>query len=149
MYSQDLPSKEEILKLNSSEKMKLYELNKQSPMINMLLSSAIPTIGHYKVGNWKKGRKIVTRGVIITVSTSLILGLLSGGEKEGAILAGITLIGGLGTTIIRQALDAGNETEKYNKKLHENIFGETPPQMGLNLQPNSQGANLTFAYFFK
>ena len=53
MYSQDLPSKEEILKLNSSEKMKLYELNKQSPMINMLLSSAMPTIGHYKVGNWK------------------------------------------------------------------------------------------------
>ena len=78
LYAEDLPSKEELLKLNSSEKMKLYELNKQSPITNVLLSTIAPSLGHYRAKNWKRGGKVIYEGARKTAGYMVIVALAAG-----------------------------------------------------------------------
>ena len=146
VFAQNLPLQSEIEKMTSAEKILLYQNMQQYPIDNMMRSYFLPTIGHYRVHNWKRGAKLYFGGILISVGLGISLEtVLQKNENEGYMYA---MIGGV-ITHIWQIVDAGKETKKYNNNIYRKIFGKEPPSMSFKLKPTHKSANLTMTYSFK
>ena len=150
LFAQNLPPQSDIEKMTATEKMMLYNMNQQNPTSNMLASWLVPTLGHYKTGNWKRGATIYFGGLLISFGAGLGLDYMI--EQDGDVTSDDGLfIGWIGGAIISniwQVADAGIQTKRYNRRLYKSIFGQEPSSIGFKLQPTCQGATLTMSYAF-
>ena len=150
LFAQYLPPQSEIVKMSSTEKLMLYNLNKKSPALGVVYGMIVPTLGHAYSNNWKRGIMINSAKL-----SSYILSVIYNDnafdagskrkdyEKKSELFENLFLL-----ILIADVVDSGFEATKYNRKLYKNIFGEEPPSFSLHLQPTYQGANLTMSYAF-
>ena len=166
LFAQYLP---DMSDMNETEKMLVFENNEKHPELGVIFSIFLPTSGHAYAGNW-------LRGIIFTGSKySAIIGGALLPEKCSTTTYptdtfnstspsyGFTdiykkcetdpisyVLFGLGVVLHWwEIIDAGKEVTRYNDKLYRHIFGKEPPSISFNLQPISNGANLTMSYAFK
>ena len=73
VFAQSLPLQSAIEEMTPSEKFLLYQNMKQDPIENMLRSYLFPTLGHYRINKWKRGAKIYFGGLLISLSSGIVL----------------------------------------------------------------------------
>ena len=146
VFSQNLPLQSEIAKMTHTEKTLLYHNMQQDPVENMVRSYLFPTLGHHRINKWERGAKIYFGGLLISVASGIVLDAVFQPTEPSVFI--YAMIGGA-ITHVWQVVDAGKETNKYNRRLYKTIFGTEPPSIGFHFQPTYKGANLSMTYSFK
>ncbi|MFA8342787.1 MAG: hypothetical protein ACEPO8_07410 [Rhodothermaceae bacterium] len=130
--------------LTNSQKNAMYENQKKSPATARVLSFLISSTGHAYAGNWGAGLaflggRVLCVGAAVNAETEE--------EAKGWLI-------GLVALAIWEIVDAGNEAEKYNRRLYNKIYGSQ--SFGINISPMKQicnipvsdGVQLNFSYNF-
>ena len=118
-----IPSKSDILTMSEEQKISLYKENKINPYFNAMISTLLPTYGHYKINKWSRGVKIS-----FLIFPSLMIMLMDenppwSGRNISDDVVSAEQVGKL-INLIRIILlsDTFYQTTVYNKNLHETIF---------------------------
>ena len=171
LFGQNLPPQSDIEKMSSSEKMKLYHLEKKSPALGVFYSILLPTAGHAYAGNWGRGLKInatkYSLGLIGTYSLVRYFDYYSLNQKGSGFEcldnideicdAPTKELNKYGTSsmffyiatlgvYIYELIDVSKQTNNYNKNIYKRLFPQEPTSIGFNLQPTYNGATLTMSY---
>ena len=158
LFAQYLP---DMSDMNETEKMLVFENNEKHPELGVIFSIFLPTSGHAYAGNWLRGISFtgskysaIIGGALlpeICTTTTHTYGYTYTYTNEKCETNPISyVLVGLGVVLHWwEIIDAGKEVTRYNDKLYRHIFGKEPPSISFNLQPISNGANLTMSYAFK
>jgi len=142
VFSQYLP---DMTDMNEIEKMMVFQYNKKSPAIGVILSILLPSAGHAYAGNWREGLFFTATQIVafpIIPTTVCVV------EQETCSIIAPTMLGTMLVIRIWEIIDAGKEVKRYNNKVYRKIFDRGPPSLSMHLQPTYQGANLTMSYSF-
>jgi len=131
--------------LTNSQKNAMYENQKKSPATARVLSFLISSTGHAYAGNWGRGLSFLGARV-------LCVGAAFETSDENAQRGWLL---GMFAIAIWEIVDAGNEAEKYNRRLYNRIYGASS-NFGFNISPVKQicnipvndGVQLNFSYNF-
>ena len=124
----DFVSKQEIVNMSEEEKGFLYGKYKINPFGNTLISVLIPTLGYYRINQWKqRGRNCIYIYFTIGVALEVVHQIKNipesfsprGYYENNAMLDSFASI-----YLGLYAFDVYNQTKKYNRNLYKYIFGE-------------------------
>ena len=126
-------SKQEIINMSEDEKDILYRKYKVNPFGNTIISFFVPTLGYYRINQWKKRGRNCT---CIYLASGMVLQLRVGTDNMTKEALGhpeerrdVNKIGEsfAGIFIALHLFDVYNQTKKYNGNLYQYIFGQKAP----------------------
>ena len=127
-------SKQEIINMSEDEKGILYGKYKVSPIGNALFSFFIPTLGYYRINQWReRGRNCIYIYFASAMALQLAVGVNNVGREVAQELeitrketSDVNEIGGsfAGIFIALHLFDVYEQTKKYNRNLNKYIFGQ-------------------------
>ena len=130
-------SKQEIINMSEDEKGILYGKYKVSPIGNALFSFFIPTLGYYRINQWReRGRNCIYIYFASAMALQLAVGVNNVGREVAQELeitrketSDVNEIGGsfAGIFIALHLFDVYEQTKKYNRNLNKYIFGKEAP----------------------
>lgn len=115
----------------NQQKLAMYNNQKKNPGTAGVLSFLISSTGHAYAGNWGRGL-LFLGGRILCVSVA------SNAESKDHAIGGLIAFLGLA---IWEIIDAGNEVDKYNKRLYNSIMHGVP-NFGVNISPMHSLCNI-------
>ena len=138
---------------NDAQKLMMYESQKKNPTTAVAFSCLLSSSGHAYAGNWgrglmftaaRMGSYVIALTGIQEVSTEGYYYDYTTTELTGTYWLGMT-----GTLVmaIWEMVDASSEVKKYNKQLYNRIYFNQP-NIGMNIIPTHDGAQLVLAYHF-
>ena len=129
------PSTQPNSTLSEAQKLALYEDGKKTPGAAIVLSLLLSSTGHAYAGNWG-------RGLLFLGGRVLAFYTFASMESEDGPLIGFLISLGIG---IWEAVDAGQEVERYNKRLYNRI-NLGIPDLSFDFIPIREGIGLNFKY---
>jgi hypothetical protein len=135
----------------------LYEATKKNRGTALILSCLVTSAGHAYAGNW--GRGLIFTGVRLLGAVVAITGGVTTKTTQSSSYYGYSNTSeleispiyyvGIGISLVAaiwELVDAGNEVDRYNKKLYDRIVNKQH-SMGINIIPNQHGgASMVFSY---
>tara|TARA_B100000029_G_scaffold508279_1_gene594794 strand:+ start:99 stop:626 length:528 start_codon:yes stop_codon:yes gene_type:complete len=160
--AQLLPSDKELASMSPFEKQMLYEKNKKNKLIALSYQYLIPTLGYAHINQWNRGLKFLGAEILfLTMGFSMAANNGAYWEEENyddtyycnnsckvKSFLGLTSIIASGALKIYEFVDLSKQTNKYNERLHNKIFGKKDNNFSFLILPTSDGAYLNLSYKF-
>ena len=154
--SQILPknfvTKQEIVEMSDEERSLLYTEHQVSPFGNTLLSYFVPTLGYYRINQWKhRGGPCILLFLGIPTSVGVVGAIgsfFADNEQKFMNKVGASVDSFLYIFYTLYLYDVYKQTKKYNSNLSMSIFDQKEPPSSLgSIFPNSSNYKHYFNFF--
>ena len=154
--SQILPknfvTKQEIVEMSDEERSLLYTEHQVSPFGNTLLSYFVPTLGYYRINQWKhRGGPCILLFLGIPTSVGVVGAIgsfFADNEQKFMNKVGASVDSFLYIFYTLYLYDVYKQTKKYNSNLSMSIFDQKEPPSSLgSIFPNSSNYKHYFNLF--
>lgn len=157
-FSQLLPSDEDIAQMSSFEKQILYKFEKKKLWKAYLYNSLLPSSGWSYIDNYQKGIKfklyqsIPLLGFIYYNNVIYRNAKISNPRPDPMpthpqVYADLAWTA-VGVLMLWESIELKNDTDKYNQRLHNKIFGKKDKNLSFLILPISDCAYLNLSYKF-
>ena len=110
-----------LISLTKIQKKELYDSLKQNIVLNMLLSSVVPTSGHFRVDKASRGLKIVGYGCL-AFAIPYVPFVINADVNDGGYLLIAAAFLSIPISYLYLVIDSGIQTAKYNNGIEYIIF---------------------------
>jgi len=107
--------------LTKVQKNKLYDSLKQNIPLNMLLTAAVPTSGHFRINKGSRGLKIVGYGCL-AFAIPYIPFVIDVDVNDGGYVLIFAAFLSIPISYLYLTIDSGIQTAKYNNEIEYIIF---------------------------
>jgi hypothetical protein len=107
--------------LTKVQKNKLYDSLKQNIPLNMLLTAAVPTSGHFRINKGSRGLKIVGYGCLAFAIPYIPFVIDADVYDGGYVLIAAAFLS-IPISYLYLTIDSGIQTAKYNNEIEYIIF---------------------------
>ena len=144
---QFLPDDKQLASMSNYEKQIIYEQNKKTHLRALIYNYLIPSYGWLYIDNHKKGLIQYKVYPLISFGAGLLTAYIDNSSSFSRTLGymlGATTLG----IILYEPFALYKETNKYNERLHNKIFGKKDKNLSFLILPTSDGAYLNLSYKF-
>ena len=117
----DNVTNEYLNSLTKIQKNKLYDSLKQNIPLNMLLTAAVPTSGHFRINKGSRGLRIVGYGCLAFAIPYIPFVIDADINDGGYILIAAAFLS-IPISYLYLTIDSGIQTAKYNNEIEYIIF---------------------------
>ena len=117
----DNVTNEYLNSLTKIQKNKLYDSLKQNIPLNMLLTAAVPTSGHFRINKGSRGLRIVGYGCLAFAIPYIPFVIDADVNDGGYVLIAAAFLS-IPISYLYLTIDSGIQTAKYNNEIEYIIF---------------------------
>ena len=134
-------SDEQLASMSNTEKTMLYQVESKSPISAVALNFWLPTAGYAYINDWK-------RGVPFLGAEISLCALAYSNRNEGST-GNLVLVGAAIALKLYESIDVYKQTNKYNQKLYNTLFGKSNKKnLSFLILPANDGGYLNLSYKF-
>ena len=143
--------------MSTFEKQTLFDRYDKNPYWNTFIHLSVPVLGYGRINDWERGIKLLKYELLLTAAGLSVTGLgmhISAKENDPSYefhtieYAGWSILFCAGALHLYTIADLFKQTNRYNKQLHNKIFGKKGNDSSFLILPTSNGAYLNLSYKF-